>query len=153
MLIAKNLEAALKLARNNKAGWRIVTPDGEMITPGGAISGGYQPEERSGFLQRKRELKNLETKIVEIQKISGQKSMELEKINKNISELLKNFAGLDLESKKIEKERNGIQTNLARIEVEKSRIQKEITHLSLEKTELLSKRHELSNKLPGRKKS
>ncbi len=153
VLIAKNLEAALKLARNNKAGWRIVTPDGEMITPGGAISGGYQPEERSGFLQRKRELKNLETKIVEIQKISGQKSMELEKINKNISELLKNFAGLDLESKKIEKERNGIQTNLARIEVEKSRIQKEITHLSLEKTELLSKRHELSEQIAGAEKS
>ncbi|RJX24064.1 MAG: chromosome segregation protein SMC [Dethiobacter sp.] len=144
VLVAKNLEAALKLARNNKAGWRIVTLEGEMITPGGAISGGYHSEERSGFLQRKREFKNLEMEIMEIEKQNKQKSMELEIIENSITEVEKSFKELDLQGRKLEEEKTRVQTDLTRIGAEKSGIREEITHLAREKSRLLEKLHELA---------
>jgi chromosome segregation protein len=147
VLVAKNLEAALKLARSNKAGWRIVTLEGEMLTPGGAISGGYQSEERSGFLQRKRELRNLETEIMEIEKLNKQKSVELEIIENSITELEKSFAELDLQGRKLEEEKIKVQNDLTRIGAEKGRIREEITHLTLEKSRLHEKHRELAEQV------
>lgn len=59
-IIAQDLEAALALAKSNEAkGWnRIVTLDGEVITPARAITGGSQGK-GGGLLKRKRELRDL----------------------------------------------------------------------------------------------
>lgn len=64
VLVLSNLEAALKFARVNKGGWKLVTLDGEVINPGGSISGGYQPRESPGLLQRRRELQNMEKELI-----------------------------------------------------------------------------------------
>ncbi|HHU75998.1 MAG TPA: chromosome segregation protein SMC [Firmicutes bacterium] len=63
VLVTKDLKTALQVLRQDKRGWRIVTLDGEMVTPGGTISGGLQPGKRFSFLQRKRELVTLRGEI------------------------------------------------------------------------------------------
>lgn len=144
VLVAKNLEAALRLASVNKAGWRIVTLEGEMITPGGAISGGYQAEEHSGFLQRKRELKNLEIETQEMQKISKEKSRELETAESSLGELEKSLARLDQKGKKLAEEKAKAQRELDRVAAEKGRAQQEINQLTLAGQGLAEKQHALA---------
>ena len=149
VLVAKNLEAALRQARSNRGGWRIVTLDGEMIAPGGAISGGYQSEERSGFLQRKRELRNLETEMAEIKNLHSQKALDLEKVENNIEELEKSFAELALKGRKLLDEKSRVQTEIARIEAEKGRIREVLSQLSLGGAGLQDKRRELAGQIAG----
>ncbi len=86
-LVAQDLGAALKMARQLPAGWRIVTLDGEMITPGGAISGGSTP--RSGgdsFLARKRERTTLETEIGKLTEREKTELQELGRLERQLQE-------------------------------------------------------------------
>ena len=135
-LIAEDLEAALKLARSNKEGWRIVTLDGEMITPGGAISGGYQPVERSGFLERKRELKDLAGETAVLKQQIERENDELRVLDDKVDDLAKNIQETGrqqrLSAEKEIKSRADHQGIIAEIK----RVSGEIARLIEEKKEL-----------------
>ena len=56
VLIAENMDAAIKAAKANNYRLRIVTLEGELINPGGSITGGSSRHKESGFLSRKNEI-------------------------------------------------------------------------------------------------
>lgn len=129
VLVARNLEAALKLARNNRAGWRIVTLDGEMITPGGAISGGYQPQERSGFLERKRELKELEKDIIALKKQTEQQAGDLQALDGNLQQLVSLMAETNQKLRDLTEKKIKVNSDLQRIATEKNKAANEYAGL------------------------
>ena len=55
-LLVDNFDHAIKVARNRGFKFRIVTLDGEILNPGGSLSGGSIPQKESGFLNRSNEL-------------------------------------------------------------------------------------------------
>ena len=56
VLVAQNMDSALKAAKANNYRLRVVTLDGELINPGGSITGGSNRQKESGFLSRKSEI-------------------------------------------------------------------------------------------------
>lgn len=60
-LVVSTLEVAMDIARRLPASIRLVTLDGEMVVPGGAVSGGTaeRPGRRGGLLARGRALREL----------------------------------------------------------------------------------------------
>ena len=56
VLVAQNMDAALKAAKANNYRLRIVTLEGEILNPGGSITGGSGRHKESGFLSRKNEI-------------------------------------------------------------------------------------------------
>ena len=56
VLVAQNMDAAIKAAKANNYRLRIVTLEGELINPGGSITGGSSRHKESGFLSRKNEI-------------------------------------------------------------------------------------------------
>ncbi|MDV4151195.1 chromosome segregation protein SMC [Clostridium sp. AL.422] len=63
-IIAENMEAALKISRLGNYKLRIVTLDGEVISPGGALTGGsIYKKNNSSILGRRREIQELEESI------------------------------------------------------------------------------------------
>lgn len=56
VLVAKNMDAAIMAAKANNYRLRIVTLEGELINPGGSITGGSSRHKESGFLSRKNEI-------------------------------------------------------------------------------------------------
>jgi chromosome segregation protein len=63
-IIAENMEAALKISKLGSYKFRIVTLDGEVISPGGALTGGsIYKKNNSSILGRKREIHELEESI------------------------------------------------------------------------------------------
>lgn len=135
ILIARDLETALKLARNNREGWRIVTLDGEMITPGGAISGGYQPVERSGFLERKRELKDLAKEVAASKIQIEQKSGELQALAGKMETLANSLAEAGRQQRALAEKEIKSRGDFQRITAEISRMAGECTELAQEKKE------------------
>ncbi len=136
VLLAENLEKALLILRKDRGGWRIVTLDGEMITPGGAISGGLQSGERSGFLQRKRELTILQEDIESFEKHLEDEKKELDKNNKKLTELSEEINSLDLKRKSMEKEVLEKQRLLETCRFERERIVNELKELEQDKNSL-----------------
>ena len=58
-IVATDLDAALRLSRDSGQRLRIVTLDGELINPGGAITGGRSSQKEQGFLSRQNEIDEL----------------------------------------------------------------------------------------------
>ncbi|MGE4589346.1 MAG: chromosome segregation protein SMC [Acidaminococcaceae bacterium] len=56
VLVAQNMDAAIKAAKNSNYRLRIVTLEGELVNPGGSITGGSSRHKESGFLSRKNEI-------------------------------------------------------------------------------------------------
>ena len=65
-LVVDNLDNALKIARNHEQRLRIVTLSGELLNPGGSLSGGSRQHVEASFLNRSGEIEDLKAKVVEL---------------------------------------------------------------------------------------
>ncbi|MFZ7104512.1 MAG: chromosome segregation protein SMC [Peptococcaceae bacterium] len=61
--IIKDLASAVAIGKKNGFNCRMVTPEGEIVTPGGALTGGTYHKNKTGILTRKRLLKELAQQI------------------------------------------------------------------------------------------
>lgn len=115
IVVVDNVDNAVKIARKFQYGIRMVTLEGELLVPGGAISGGTF-KNNSNLLGRRRELDELEKKTKEL-------LAEVEKIGKEIEDTKtqRNKLRLDLENLRTEIQRKSIEQNTARLGIAQSR--------------------------------
>lgn len=66
-VVATDLDSAMRIAKNSGQRIRIVTLDGELINPGGAITGGRSSQKEQGFLSRQNEIDELNRNIVQVE--------------------------------------------------------------------------------------
>ena len=86
-IICTNMDYALNIARIGKYNYKIVTLDGEVLNPGGSLTGGRIKGKNSNVLGRKREIEEL-TKDINDKKV---KYEELIKLVQDIKEEIKNL--------------------------------------------------------------
>lgn len=67
VVIVENLEQAVQMARKTGHKCRFVTLEGDVINPGGSMSGGYSRHQGSSVLRRGREIENLQTQITQLE--------------------------------------------------------------------------------------
>lgn len=65
VLVMRNLDGAVRLAKKIKFQYKMVTLDGELIMPGGAITGGSSSQKKTGFLTRKNKIEEISLKLEE----------------------------------------------------------------------------------------
>jgi chromosome segregation protein len=63
VVVVDDLDVATRLARRCDSGARLVTLDGDLVLPAGAITGGQGKQKTSGLLARKRELDELDDRL------------------------------------------------------------------------------------------
>jgi chromosome segregation protein len=66
VLIAENIDFARPMARQSNFAFKIVTLEGDVINPGGSMTGGYFKRNSSGLLGRSREIQRLSESIIEL---------------------------------------------------------------------------------------
>ncbi len=114
IVVVDHVDHAVKLARKYKYSIRMVTLEGELLVPGGAISGGAF-KNSSNLLGRRREMEELESRIkkflIEIDELLN----EIERIKQE-----RNGLRLSLEEDKACLQRKFIEQNTARLNVIKA---------------------------------
>ncbi len=70
-IVVDHIDRALKLARKYNYSLRIVTLDGELLNPGGSLSGGAY-KNTSNLLSRRREMEELETAVHNLKTVIDQ---------------------------------------------------------------------------------
>lgn len=87
-IICDTMDSALNIAKYTNHSYKIVTLDGEVINPGGSMTGGSLYRKSTNVLGRKREIKELEEKIQNLSK-------DQEGLEKSLSDKKSNFKFLD----------------------------------------------------------
>lgn len=86
-IISSDMDAALKISKLGKHKLKIVTLNGEIISPGGALTGGSIYSKNSNILGRKREIQELEISINKNKEKYNEEVSELREIKKSIKVL------------------------------------------------------------------
>lgn len=86
-IIARDMDAALKISKLGRYKLKIVTLNGEIISPGGALTGGSIYSKNSNILGRKREIQELEISIKDNKEKYNKEVSELKEIKANIKVL------------------------------------------------------------------
>ncbi len=115
IMVVDNVDNAVKIARKFDYGIRMVTIEGELLVPGGAISGGAF-KNNSNLLGRRRELEELEKKIVKLKDTINSLNREIEDTKSN-----RNSMRMELEQLKSDIQLKSIEQNTARISISQAR--------------------------------
>ena len=67
-VIVQDIDSAVELAKKNKYSFKIVTLEGDVINPSGAISGGSVAKKSVNILGRGKEIKKLEEELADLEK-------------------------------------------------------------------------------------
>ena len=86
IVVVDDVDRALKIARKNHYGIRMVTTGGELLTPGGAISGGAF-KGNSNLLGRRREIEDLRKSVEKAQKDADDAQLEIINVKKERNEV------------------------------------------------------------------
>lgn len=118
IIVVDNIDNAVKIAGKFHHSLRMVTIEGELLVPGGAISGGAF-KNNSNLLGRRREMEELEKKI-------KQYVMEIDRLLEDIenTKTARNKLRLEIEDIKGRLQRKFIEQNTARLNVEQARERK-----------------------------
>ena len=115
ILVIDNMDHAVLIARKFDYSLRMVTLEGELLVPGGAISGGAF-KNSSNLLGRRREIEEMDKQIAAL-------SDKVTAINQEIEETksARNKMRMELESLKTQIQRKSIEQNTARLNVTQAR--------------------------------
>lgn len=112
-LVVDTLDNGLALAKKQGYRMRIVTLEGELLTPGGAISGGSHQHREASFLNRTSEIESARSKLSE-------NSEQLKRLSEKRGETEKNLVAVGSRLDEIEEE------------IQKTRVHKAELRVSLE---------------------
>ena len=115
ILVVDNVDNAARIARKFDYSIRMVTLEGELLVPGGAISGGAF-KNNSNLLGRRREIEQLETKVRKLQNAIDECNQGIED-----TKTRRNRLRMEVESVKAQIQRKSIEQNTVRISIAQAR--------------------------------
>ena len=144
IVVVDHVDNAVKIARKFDYGIRMVTLEGELLVPGGAISGGAF-KNSSNLLGRRRELEELE-------KSAKKLLASIDSLNQEIADTKsrRNKLRMDLETLKTDIQRKSIEQNTARLNIAQARERMEeemegAQNLRMEEQEIEAQIFEIKN--------
>ncbi len=132
-LIVDTMDNAIAIARKNSYGFRIVTLQGDVLNPSGAISGGSVSTKTVNILGRSREIEELKKTIAELEKKVEKLKKDKSEYENSIEDLLEEIEGLENELKDIEIVYATEKQRVSSIEEAVSKVEKRLEKLRDEK--------------------
>ena len=126
IVVVDHVDHATQLARKFHYSLRIVTLEGESLSPGGSISGGAF-KNSSNLLGRRREMEELEWKVKEHAKAVDELLVSIEDLKKD-----RNECRTELEKSRAELQNAFIRQNTARLNIEAAQEKKDQTKAGVE---------------------
>ncbi|QAT40172.1 chromosome segregation protein SMC [Clostridium sp. JN-9] len=86
-IIASDMDSALNIARSINYSFKIVTLQGEVVNPGGSLTGGSISHRSSNIISRKREIEEINGRLIQSKNNIDKYSTEIIEIKSEIKEL------------------------------------------------------------------
>ena len=116
IVVSDNLDHAVKMSKNSKRSFRIVTTEGDVVYPGGAISGGSSSSSSRDLIGRSRKIKELKKKKAKLQQKGKSLVKKLENDKKNLDQKQEKLESIKSKLQSLKMEENNIINRQNRIE-------------------------------------
>lgn len=153
-VVVDDMQNAIKVAKENSYSFRIITLEGDVINPSGAITGGSVAKKTVNILGRSREIENLEKEIsnlkVKIDKLEKEKQEYIdsaEDIIEEVTALEKELQEIDITYATEKQKVVAIDENIERIQNRLNKLREEIKHSDNQKEEIEKERIESQLKI------
>ncbi|MBQ7541616.1 MAG: chromosome segregation protein SMC [Clostridia bacterium] len=102
--VAEDLDSAIAIAKKFKYNFKIVTLDGQMIHPGGSMTGGSRGQ-NAGFLSRSNEIEKLRAAAAQLQKKNDADEEKLRAMTEELSAVEADLSGADADLQRTQEAR------------------------------------------------
>ena len=141
-VVVDNMDTAIKIAKQNKYSFRIVTKEGDVINSSGAITGGSVAKKTVNILGRSKEIEKLGKEINEGKKKIEELTKEKEEYENSIEGILELSTNLEKELQEIDITYATEKQKIVLIEESIQKIEKRIKALKEEKQKLEEQKEE-----------
>jgi len=136
VVVTTDLETALAVGRATGFRLRVVTLEGDLLNPGGSLTGGSRETHGLGFLGRRREREALEKEIALLTQSLEETRAELLAAQSQKKSLEEEIASLQLELRSAEMRQVGLEREEEGLAQEEARLEEELKYLRVNREEL-----------------
>ncbi|MGG5252979.1 chromosome segregation protein SMC [Neobacillus sp. SM06] len=154
VVITKDLKGANELAKLLQYRVRLVTLDGDVVNPGGSMTGGAVKQKASSLLSRKGELDELKGKLKEMEEKTVQLEESVKSLKEQTRQLEQQTETVRRSGEQLRLQEQALKGDLREVEVEEKNLNERLMMYDLEKQqfseekqELMKRRHQLETAL------
>ena len=153
-VIVQDMETAIRVAKDNGYSFRIITVEGDVINPSGAITGGSVAKKTVNILGRGREIEKLQKEIKKLEEQIQKLEKEKETYQDSIEHVLEKASSFEKELQEIQityatgKEKiNSIEENIARVETRLNKLKEESKKIEEQKEQSIKNKTDFQEKI------
>ena len=153
-VIVDNMDTAIKIAKQNGYLFRIITKEGDVINPSGAITGGSFTKKTVNILGRGREIEKLQKEIKALEEKIKKQEQEKKDYEDSIENIFEEAGGLEKELQEIdityatEKQKLvSVEENIRKIEQRVNKLKEEKEKLKEEKKNAVNEKQAIQEEI------
>ena len=153
-VVVDNMDTAIKVAKQNGYSFRIITVEGDVINPSGAITGGSVSKKTVNILGRGKEIEKLEKEVNDLKVKIQNLQKEKEDYERSMEDTLEEATVLEKELQEIdityatEKQKSiAINENIKKIEDKLGKLKEENAKLEKQKEESIANKEKLQKEI------
>ncbi len=135
-VIAPDLKTAVKIGAKLDKSFRIVTPEGDLVNPGGSITGGSVDKRRLGLLSRRREIEDLKREKLDAEAFLEKGISNAQSLKKQLQNLAAQLEQAKKEENEIKLKRVGLDREIQTLEQNLARVNDELDAYSTQLADL-----------------
>ena len=145
-VIVDNMDTAIKLAKQNGYSFRIITVEGDVINPSGAITGGSVTKKTVNILGRGREIEKLQKEIKDLEDKIKKQEQEKREYEDSIEDIFEEASSWEKELQEIDITYATEKQKLVSVEENISKIEQRVNKLKEEKEKLKEEKENAVNR-------
>ncbi|WP_026692524.1 chromosome segregation protein SMC [Peribacillus kribbensis] len=133
IIIARDLQGANELARMTGQRYRFVTLEGDVVNPGGSMTGGAIKQKASSLLSRKSELEELKQKLVDMDEKTGKLQQHVQVLKRDIESQEIRLEEVRASGEKLRLQEQALKGEIREVEIQEKNINDRLAVYDLEK--------------------
>jgi chromosome segregation protein len=147
VVIARDLKGANEIAKMLQYRSRIVTLDGDVVNPGGSMTGGAVKQKSSSLLSRKGELEDLTKKLADMEEKTSLLETKVKSLKADTQASEARLEELRKAGEELRFKQQGLKGDLREVELEQKNINERLSVYDSEKTQLDTDKEKLESRL------
>ncbi|MBS4198926.1 chromosome segregation protein SMC [Bacillus sp. FJAT-49732] len=147
IIIARDLAGANQLAKILQHRYRIVSLDGDVVNPGGSMTGGASKQSTGSLLGRKSELEDIKVKLEDMKEKTAILQDSWEKARNNLTIEEKMLESIRSKGEELRIKQNEVESTLAQININKKNIDDRLAVYDLETSELKAEKNKIDDRI------